>query len=48
MRCVLHRLVDSKNEVACAIDPAEPEKVMSAAKAEGLMISHCLTTHHHW
>jgi len=38
---------DETTKVAAAVDPAEPEKVLIAAKAEGVKISTVLTTHHH-
>jgi hydroxyacylglutathione hydrolase len=37
-----------KNGVTAAVDPAEPGKVLQAAKNEGLTVSQVLTTHHHW
>jgi len=38
---------DEISKVAAAVDPAEPEKVLIAAKTEGVKISTVLTTHHH-
>ena len=40
-------LVDSDGMTA-AVDPVEPEKVLSAAAREDLVVSTILTTHHHW
>ncbi|KAK9841045.1 hypothetical protein WJX81_007434 [Elliptochloris bilobata] len=40
-------LVD-KHGSAAAVDPAEPQKVLDAARQEGLELSTVLTTHKHW
>ncbi|KAL6079383.1 hydroxyacylglutathione hydrolase [Balamuthia mandrillaris] len=40
-------LIDSKNKIAAAVDPAEHERVIEAAKREGVEIKAVLTTHHH-
>mmetsp|Transcript_32268 Transcript_32268/g.44299 ORF Transcript_32268/g.44299 Transcript_32268/m.44299 type:complete len:278 (-) Transcript_32268:82-915(-) len=41
-------LVDNKTKTCAAIDPAQPKKVLSAAKERGLSVSMILTTHHHF
>jgi len=41
-------LIDEENKVAGAVDPAEPEKVLAAARNEGVNVTSVLTTHHHW
>jgi len=41
-------LIDDEAQVAGAVDPAEPTKVLAAAKAQGVSIKSVLTTHHHW
>jgi len=41
-------LIDESTNKAAAIDPAEPEKVIDAAKKENVEIESILTTHHHW
>jgi len=38
---------DEHTKIAAAVDPAEPEKVIKAAKNEGVTITTILTTHHH-
>lgn len=43
----MFRLVD-RNGVTAAVDPAEPGKVLEAAKKEGVEVKSVLTTHHHW
>jgi len=41
-------LIDEKLNIAAAVDPAQPEKVLFAAKEQGVQITTVLTTHHHW
>uniref|UniRef100_A0A0G4HI18 hydroxyacylglutathione hydrolase n=1 Tax=Chromera velia CCMP2878 TaxID=1169474 RepID=A0A0G4HI18_9ALVE len=41
-------LVDPETKVAAAVDPAEPSKVLTAAKEAGVKITHALVTHKHW
>lgn len=41
-------LIDTDNNVAAAIDPANPEKILSAAERENVKVISILTTHHHW
>jgi len=41
-------IVDENSKVAAAVDPAEPEKVLSAAHDAGVNIVSILCTHHHW
>jgi hydroxyacylglutathione hydrolase len=41
-------VIDEKEKIAIAIDPAEPEKVLEAAKKEGVKVTLVATTHHHW
>lgn len=41
-------IIDTINEVAAAVDPAEPDTVLRAAKEQGVDITTILTTHHHW
>ena len=41
-------LIDKASRTCAAFDPVEPAKVIAAAEAEGVTISHVLTTHHHW
>lgn len=45
---IAYLIIDEKTGVAAAVDPAEPEKVLEAAKKEGATIKLVLTTHHHW
>lgn len=40
-------LVDKSNHAA-AVDPAEPETIVEAAKREGVTVDTVLTTHKHW
>ena len=40
-------VIDEKSKKAAAVDPAQPEKVLEAAKREGVQLVACLTTHHH-
>lgn len=40
-------LIDEKTNVAAAVDPSEPDKVLEAAKKENVKITAILTTHHH-
>ncbi|XP_065846835.1 hydroxyacylglutathione hydrolase, mitochondrial-like [Oscarella lobularis] len=44
----MYLLIDEKTHKAAAIDPVEPENIISAAKEEGVEIGTVLTTHHHW
>jgi len=41
-------VIDEHSKEAAAVDPADPEKVISAAQKEGVKITTILTTHHHW
>ena len=41
-------LIDKASNVAAAVDPAEPVKVLAAANERNLNITTILTTHHHW
>jgi len=41
-------LIDTTKNVAAAIDPVEPEKVLEVATKERVKLSHVLTTHKHW
>jgi len=45
---IAYLIIDEKTGVAAAVDPAEPNKVLDAAKREGVTVSLVLTTHHHW
>jgi len=45
---IAYLLIDERAAVAAAVDPAEPEKVIAAAKREGVEIVCVMTTHHHW
>ena len=40
-------LVDEATKHAFAVDPAEPSKLIDAARREGVTITGILTTHHH-
>jgi len=44
---VAYLLIDDKSKVAAAVDPAEPHKLIAAAKREGVEIKCIMTTHHH-
>ncbi|CAM9485897.1 unnamed protein product, partial [Hapterophycus canaliculatus] len=41
-------LIDPVTKLAACVDPAEPEKVIAAAKARGVEITTLLCTHKHW
>ncbi len=41
-------LIDERSHEAAAVDPAEADKVLSAAQHHGVHITSVLTTHHHW
>ncbi|PWA57199.1 metallo-hydrolase/oxidoreductase superfamily protein [Artemisia annua] len=41
-------VIDEKTKQGLAVDPVEPEKVISAAKEHGVELKLVLTTHHHW
>lgn len=41
-------LIDEQRNEAAAVDPAVPDRVIDAAKREGVSITAILTTHHHW
>jgi hydroxyacylglutathione hydrolase len=41
-------LIDERDKIAAAVDPAEPKKVLAAAEKEGVPIKAIYTTHHHW
>ncbi|CDI82141.1 hydroxyacylglutathione hydrolase, putative [Eimeria acervulina] len=41
-------LIDRKTNTAACVDPAEPEKVVAAAKERGVTLETCLCTHRHF
>ena len=42
-------LIDRSSNVAAVVDPAEPQKVLDAARAAGApQLTHVLCTHNHW
>mmetsp|Transcript_6257 Transcript_6257/g.15203 ORF Transcript_6257/g.15203 Transcript_6257/m.15203 type:complete len:332 (-) Transcript_6257:2124-3119(-) len=41
-------IVDTATKKAAVVDPAEPSKLIKAAKDDGIEITTILTTHHHW
>jgi len=41
-------LMDKQHNVAAAVDPVEPTKVLRAAEEEGVRLVAVLTTHKHW
>lgn len=41
-------IVDESTKEAAAVDPVEPEKVLSAAAELGVDLKLVITTHHHW
>ena len=41
-------IIDSAGACAFVVDPAEPKKMIEAAKKENVKIVGVLTTHHHW
>mmetsp|Transcript_449 Transcript_449/g.826 ORF Transcript_449/g.826 Transcript_449/m.826 type:complete len:255 (-) Transcript_449:530-1294(-) len=41
-------VIDEATKVAAAVDPAEPDKVLAAARREGVTVQTVLTTHKHW
>ncbi|RWR98109.1 hydroxyacylglutathione hydrolase cytoplasmic [Cinnamomum micranthum f. kanehirae] len=42
------RIIDEETREAAAVDPVEPEKILSVAKDNGADLKIVLTTHHHW
>lgn len=44
----MYLLIDDKTGKCAAVDPVEPDKIMSACKDEGVKVDFVLTTHHHW
>lgn len=42
------RIIDEETREAAAVDPVEPEKILSVAKDNGADLKMVLTTHHHW
>ncbi|KAL8447683.1 hypothetical protein Emag_004293 [Eimeria magna] len=41
-------VIDKKTKAAACVDPAEPEKVIAAAKEHGVTLHKCLCTHKHF
>lgn len=41
-------IIDESTQEAAVVDPAEPEKVVKAAREHGVDLKLVLTTHHHW
>ncbi|XP_054160345.1 hydroxyacylglutathione hydrolase, mitochondrial-like [Oppia nitens] len=44
----MYLLIDEKTREAAIVDPVEPNKVLTAVKAENVNLTTVLTTHHHW
>jgi len=44
----MYLIVDPATKQAAVVDPVEPEKLISAAKAQGATITTVLCTHSHW
>ncbi|XP_046545916.1 hydroxyacylglutathione hydrolase, mitochondrial-like isoform X2 [Haliotis rubra] len=44
----MYLLIDEDTKQCAAVDPVEPEKIVSAVKEEGVLLNAVLTTHHHW
>ncbi|XP_067648717.1 hydroxyacylglutathione hydrolase, mitochondrial-like isoform X2 [Haliotis asinina] len=44
----MYLLIDEDTKQCAAVDPVEPEKIISAVKEEGVLLNAVLTTHHHW
>lgn len=44
----MYLLIDEKSGQCAAVDPVEPEKLLSAVAEEKVKLSCVLTTHHHW
>ncbi|XP_061416855.1 hydroxyacylglutathione hydrolase, mitochondrial isoform X1 [Lethenteron reissneri] len=44
----MYLLVDERTQRAAAVDPVEPDKIIAAAREEGVQLTTVLTTHHHW
>lgn len=42
------RIIDEATKEGAAVDPVEPEKVLSVSKENGVELTSVLTTHHHW
>jgi hydroxyacylglutathione hydrolase len=41
-------IIDEATKEGAAVDPVEPEKVLSVSKENGVELTSVLTTHHHW
>lgn len=41
-------IIDEETRESAAVDPAEPKKMLEAAKKENVNITKVFTTHHHW
>lgn len=41
-------LIDESSKSAAAVDPADANAVVAAARREGVTLTHVLTTHCHW
>ncbi|RWR80528.1 hypothetical protein CKAN_00917100 [Cinnamomum micranthum f. kanehirae] len=41
-------IIDEETREAAAVDPVEPENILSVAKDNGADLKMVLTTHHHW
>lgn len=44
----MYLLIDEKTKKCAAVDPVEPDKIISACKEENVKVDMVLTTHHHW
>ncbi|RME81800.1 MAG: MBL fold metallo-hydrolase, partial [Zetaproteobacteria bacterium] len=44
----IHLVAPENTDAAIAIDPADAEQALAAARALGRRITHVLNTHHHW
>lgn len=44
----MYLLIDEGTKLCAAVDPVEPQTIMSAVQEEGVKLTTILTTHHHW
>ncbi|KAK7109822.1 hypothetical protein V1264_013803 [Littorina saxatilis] len=44
----MYLIIDEQTKECAAVDPVEPDKVLSAVEEEGVKLNTVITTHHHW
>lgn len=41
-------MIDKESNIAAAVDPVEPDKVLEVVESHNATLKYIWTTHHHW